>query len=299
MAAALSPAAVVNPAGDLVAYHSWERGRPILRLHDLERGVDTVMEEGAYSLAWRRDGALAYFIGVTPRVPDAAKDRGHVIVRDEPGGSPIRWTKEPAPYVVAAWARDNLLAYRRRGTTTDVLVFDGPGRMRVLAERSYVVAVSPSGHRVFLSTLVSGVPRVFVVKVDTGRTVASLSLRQRDPISHRPLNYVSYSGSWQRDSVVAAVSNGLAVFEAGDDDIALNQLIGLDPDTFPTGVSEPAMDSSADSIVASAELITNPNAALNQIALIECVRASLTCEIGPSGLYAQPPRLMYDPSRPR
>lgn len=297
LAGALSPAVVLEPGGDALAYNSWGRGRPMLRVHNFETAEDAIVEEGAFSVASSNE-ALAYFVGSKARVRDVTTHRGDVVVASESGERRVSWNREPAPYVVIAWAAEDLLVYRRRGMTTDVLAFSGARQMRVLARDAYLVAVDPAGKSVFLSETAPGGVRVRIVDIASGTTTASLDVTQRDPISGRPLQYVSYSGSWQHDLVAAAVSNGLAVFRVTDDTITLDQLIGLDPDTFPTGVTEPLLTSSGDSIVASGEYIANPNAALNRMALVECDRVDLRCEVGPSGPYAQPPRLVYNPSRP-
>ncbi len=295
LAGALSPAVVVEPGGDSLVYNSWRGDYPVLRVHDLETASDSAVAEGAFSAALT-DDALAYFVGLRRSVDDVATHRGHVVVSSESGERGGRWSQQASPYVVVAWAGDHLLVYRRRATTTGVLAFAGPGDMRVLATNAYIVAVSPEGDRVFLSE--ANTAKVRVVDVATGRTRASLDVTERDPISGRPLQYVSYSGSWKGEFVAAAVSNGLAVFRVADDSVALDQLIGLDPDTFPVGVSEPLFTSDGGSLVASGEYIANPNAAVNRMALVECDRDGLRCEVGPLGPYAQPPRLAHNPSRP-
>lgn len=293
LAGSLSPAVVIGRGGDSLAYNSWRGDHPVLRIHDLNTASDAVVAEGAFSAALT-DEALAYFVGLRPSVDDVATHRGHVVVASKSGERGVRWSRQAAPYVVVAWAGEHLLVYRRRAATTDVLAFAGPRDMRVLASDAYIVAVSPEGDRVFLSE--ANAAKVRVVDVATGRTRASLDVTQPDAISGRPLQYVSYSGSWQGELVAAAVSNGLAVFRVADDSVVLEQLIGLDPDTFPAGVSEPLLTSDGGSIVASGEYIANPNAAVNRVALVECDRSDLRCEVGPSGPYAQPPRLAYNPS---
>lgn len=297
---ALSPAAVLDPATDTrLAYNSWRRGAPVIRLHDLATGEDRVVEEGAFSLAWGRDRGLAYFKGTNRRVRDPDTYRGHVLVRSSPGARPTRWTREPARYVVAAWAQDSLLVYRYRQGYTDVLVLDGPGQVRLLAASATLVALSPDGSSAFVADRPDPRPSVRVVALGDREDVARLPLSGLyEPTTRRPLSYVAYSGSWTDELVVASVSGGIGVFRVDGEDIRVEQLLRLDPDVFPVGVTEPRGDESGRYIVASVEIVPAPQAAVNQTALIECDRLRLACELGRPAPYVQPPRFLYNPSRP-
>ncbi len=301
LAASLSPAAVLDPRrGRFLAYNAWERGGPVLHIFDSIKNKDVAVAPGAYSLAWRQDGALAYFAGLQPRVRDLSTHGGHILVRSSRRAEPTRWTGKAGPYVVAAWAGKSLIVYRRAGESTDVVVFDRPRRPRVLARKASLVALSPDGQRAFLSQNNGRVPVASIVDISSGRLVDELALRAvRDPVTHAQVSYVAYSGSWERDLVVAAVSNGLAAFRVDRDKIVLDQLIGLHPDVFPTGATEPRLMASDGSIIASVEQIDAPNAALNRMALIECDRIRLICKVGAGSSYSRPPRIVYDPSRPQ
>ena len=102
--ATLSPAAVPDRTGRRLVYSAFHRKRPVVRLHDVDTNEDSIVDEGAFSVAWRSDGALAYFKGLEPAVRNPRRYLGHVVVRASPSARPRRWTPAPARYVVAAWA---------------------------------------------------------------------------------------------------------------------------------------------------------------------------------------------------
>ncbi len=51
-----------------------------------------------------------------------------------------------------------------------------------------------------------------------------------------PVNYVADSGAWSGDTVVAPATSGVAIFRVGEREIALAELLGVDPEAFPTRV---------------------------------------------------------------
>lgn len=110
--ATLSPVAGPHPANNrLLAYNSFLEERPVLRVHDAARDKDSVVDEGTYSLAWRRDGALAYFKGLEPRVEDPAQYLGHVVVRASVESEPVRWMAKLGRYAGSAWAGERLIVH--------------------------------------------------------------------------------------------------------------------------------------------------------------------------------------------
>jgi hypothetical protein len=299
-AGTLSPAAVLDPSSTkMLAYNSWRNARPVVRVRDLDSGDESLVDQGAFSIAWSEDGALAYFKGLRRRVRNPETYRGDVVVRAPGAKRPVRWTKKPGRYVVAAWARGRLVVHRRRGLFTDVVVFSGPRRSRIVAKGAALVALSPDGSRAFVADRADPAPVVRVIELRGGSEVARLSLaNERDPTTDRPPSYVAYSGSWTRDVVVAAVGGGIGVFRIEERSIELDQLLGLNPDFFPVGVDEPQGDASGRYVVASVELAPAPGAAVGRRALIECDLVLLACELGSEAPYVQPPRLVYNPSRP-
>jgi hypothetical protein len=290
--ATLSPAAVPSPDGRLLAYNAWRGRRPLVRVHELASRKDDVLDEGAMSLAWRADGALAYFKALAPDVRDPKRYRGHVVVRagarrDAP---PVRWTRTPGRYLVAAWAGRRLLAYRIGSSWPDLLVADAPGRIRVLAKAGALVAVSPDGGSVFVSTYGASPPVVRVLDVATGRELARRVVT--------PLRWVTESGSWAGNLVVAPANAGVAVFRVGARSIALEQALRFDAAGFTVGPFEPRVDSLGRRIVGWAELASRPRQAVPQAAVLDCDRAERRCAQTAPISSAIGVRLVYDPSRP-
>jgi hypothetical protein len=290
--ALLSPAAVPSPDGRLLAYNAWRGRRPLVRVHEFESGKDDVLDEGAMSLAWRADGALAYFKALAPDVRDPRRYRGHVVVRARarPDAAPVRWTRTPGRYLVAAWAGRRLLVYRIGSSWPDLLVADGPGRTRVLAKAGALVAVSPDGRRVFVSAYGASPPVVRVLDVATGREVARRVVTA--------LRWVTESGSWAGSLVAAPANAGVAVFRVGARSIALEQALRFDSAGFAVGPFEPRVESAGRRIVGWAELASRPRQAVPQAAVLDCDRAERRCTQAAPVSTAVGVRLVYDPSRP-
>ncbi len=262
-----SPVGVPSPGWDGVVYSAWveyvdidpaksnseqgiEQGqavaRPQLRMIDLHTDKDHIFEEGAFSFAWRDDGAVAYFKGVRA---DYLVDRpypGTVMVRKELDGRPVPWTVTPGAYIVLGWARDALLVYVDRfGEGVDLVVFDGPGRRRVLAQDSELVAVSPDGTRVIVAS--SGSPSVVrVIDVASGATQAELDLaKASNPRTGKPLESLSYGGSWVLDRVAASSGGGIALLRVAANKISVFDKISFDREAFPMPVHEPQLSADA------------------------------------------------------
>ena len=129
----LTPVAVPSPDRRYLAYNVWRELRhddpdlswsdqgikpgdplatPSVRLYDSATQSDELLEEGAFSLAWRGDGALAYFKGAERDYRAGMPYAGHVVVRASVQAPPEVWSAERARYVVAAWAGRSLVAYR-------------------------------------------------------------------------------------------------------------------------------------------------------------------------------------------
>jgi hypothetical protein len=254
----LTPAAVPSPDGRYVAYNAWRERRrddpqlswedqgielgdplatPSLRLYDSATGADSLLEAGAFSFAWRADGAVAYFKGAERDYRAGVRYIGHIVVRSSLEAPAEVWTSEPGRYIVAAWAGSRLVAYREHeGEALDVVVLDGPGGLRVVAPDSGLVAVSPDGRRLFVEQgPAQGRPTVGVLEVEDGREVAALDLTTVDPA----VGAVSYAGDWAGDLVVAPSEGGLAIFRVAAGQIALEQALRLDLGNSESGAAEP------------------------------------------------------------
>src|SRR5207237_4440736 len=86
-------------------------GVPSLRIHD-DQGQDFLLARGAYSAAWRHDGAIAFVQGVDPVFRASAAYDGQVVVRRGVHGRDVTWMSARAHYVVYAWAGERLLFSR-------------------------------------------------------------------------------------------------------------------------------------------------------------------------------------------
>ena len=290
----LSAVAVRSPDGTLIAYSTWaelrtvDRGKsfsqqgiaegellgtPSLRIHD-DAGRDFLLARGAYSAAWREDGAIAFVKGVDPSFRAGRVYEGRVVVQSGLHGRETPWTDDAAHYVVYGWARDRLLFYRIGfGEKLELLVADGPGSIRPLADGS-AIAISPDGTRV--AVVSQDGTSVRVLNVASGRELSWIDVATATP----PLRWVAYSGSWIGDHVVAPASSGLAVFHVDTDSIELEQVLGLDRTTFPAGVQEPRfVDEDANEIAAVAD-IPPANAGDGTSVILQCDRITRTCERG-------------------
>jgi hypothetical protein len=290
----LSPVAVRSSDGKLVAYNTWQElrtvdseqsfsrqgiaegdalGTPSLRVHD-DAGRDTLLARGAYSAAWRQDGAIAFVKGVDANFRAGRTYTGQVVVRRGIHGPEVAWTTEPAHYVVYSWAGDQLLFYRvGLGEKTELLVADGPGKIRPLADGS-AIAVSPDATRI--AVLSEDATNVRVLNVATGSEQSWLDVTTATP----PLAWVAYSGSWVGDHIVAPASAGLAVFHAGSRSLELEQVLSLDRTQFPVGVQEPRfVDEAGNEIAASAD-IPPAKGGGGVSFLLQCDRISRSCQRG-------------------
>jgi len=290
----LSPVAAGSSDGTLVAYNTWNSlrsvdaeqsfsaqgisdgdplGVPSLRIHD-DRGKDFLLARGAYSAAWRHDGAIAFVQGVDPTFRAGRVYSGQVIVGRGVHGRNVAWTTDPAHYVVYAWAGDRLVFYRiGRGEKTELLVADGPGKIRPLADGT-AIAVSPDATRI--AVLGQDATDVRVVDVATGRELSWIDVTTATP----SLEWVAYSGSWVGDHIVAAASPGLAVFHVDSDSLTLEQALSLDRTRFPVGVQEPRFVDDAGNVISASADVPPDNGAGGVSFLLKCDRIARSCERG-------------------
>jgi hypothetical protein len=295
----LSPGASLAPERQaLLAYNAFRGGRPVVHLRDVATDEDRVLAAGAYSLAWRPDGAIAYFQRRDPTAR-SPKSPGHVVVERRPGAPATRWTAKPGRYVVAAWAGDRLLVYRIARSWPQLLVLDGRRRVRVLGPRTALIALSPDGTRAFVSRYGAATPLVRILDVARGAELARLTLAGDGKAGGVPgVEGIGESGAWARDLVVAPASSGLVVFRVGAREVAVEQVLELDPNLFPTSFAQPRLDATGRTITATAQLTQAPRAAVPLAAVLECDRVALRCRQGRSAPLPEGARLIYDPSRP-
>jgi hypothetical protein len=310
----LTPVAIPSPDGRYVAYNAWRElreddpalswedqgispgdplARPSIRLHDLDTGSDSVYASGAFSLAWRGDGAIAYFKGSGRDYRAGVRFVGDVFVRDSVNGPARRWTEKTDRYVVAGWAGPTLLVYRMRtGEALDVMAFDGPGKRRMLAADAGLAAISPDGTGVLVEHgPETGPPRLEVLAVSNGMKLASLDLTTVDP----SVGVVGYSGDWQGSYVAAPSATGVAVFRIAGGGIELTQTLHA---PAGQGVAEPRF--------VGASRVTGWASSESGGAFVDCDRLSGRCARavplpaapGTQGFPAWR-RPVYNPSRPQ
>lgn len=287
----LAPIAVPGPEGDAVAYNSWRGTRPVLRIRDVGTRKESVLDEGAHSVAWAADGMLAYFKAQKPDLGDPRRYLGHVVVRQSRIAGARPWTLQPGRYVVAAWAARRVLFYRLGTSFPDLLVLDRPQRQRVLARGSALVAVSPDGRHAFASRYGASPPLVRVFDVASGAEVARLR------VDANGVKHVVEAGSWAGDLVFAPTTTGVVVFRIADGAITIEQVLRAQPE-FPTGLSEPRAAVGGRTFVAWGALEAQPRQAVQQAAVVECDRTTLLCVRAAVGSAVAPPRPIHNPSRP-
>lgn len=317
----LSPVGVPSPTGADIAYNAWTYHRPVdpqasfsdqgisdgdplarpsIRVIDPKTGADTLLQDGAFSLAWRGDGAVAYFKGVDPDLRANQPYLGNVFVRNSFDSAPEAWTTRPDRYVVIAWAGDRLLVYRElEGESLELDVVDGPGQLRTLAVGARLVALSPDGTQVLLNS--EGTSVASLVDVATGKELASVDLSKfTDPATGGPLAYIGYGGSWQGDQVVAEAGSSLLLFKVADGKIEVERQIMPQGD-FPMGLHEPRFtDPAGTKVVAWAPSASGPESSdpgARVYAYVACGVATDTCAEGP----VQDTKTFYaitNPSRP-
>jgi hypothetical protein len=250
----LTPAAVPSADHRYLAYNAWKELRhddpalswadqgigrgdvlatPSIRVYDAASGTDQLLEAGAFSIAWRDDGALAYFKGGERDYRAGIAYKGDLFVRSSLRAEPVRWSSVRARYIVAGWAGETLVAYREReGEALDVLAFDGPGQVRLLAPNSALVAVSPDGREAFVEQgPAQGRPTVRTLEIATGKQLAQLDLTRIDPA----VGAIGYAGDWRGDRVVAPSASGLAFFRINGRTILLERTLRVKS----PGFSEP------------------------------------------------------------
>jgi hypothetical protein len=310
----LTPVAVPSPDGRYIAYNAWHEirkddpalswqdqgispgdplARPSIRLHDLQTGADEPYVDGAFSLAWRSDGAVAYFKGAERAYRAGVPYIGDIVVRSSARGPERRWTTSADRYIVAGWAGPTLLAYREHeGEALDVLALDGPGKVRVLAANAGLVAISPDGADALVEHgPETGPPRIQLLAVASGARVAMLDLTTVDPA----VGVVSYAGDWEGSLAVAPSASGVAVFRISGRTIELVRAVRA---AGGSGVAEPRF--------AGATRVRGWTSTSSGGAFVDCDRVTGRCARAvplpaARGVNGYPTwrRPVYNPSRPR
>jgi len=316
--------------GALVAYNAWTYlvppepekswsqlgvgpddpiGIPSIRVLDLATGKDTLLADGAYSVAWRADGALAYVQGAEREVRAAGPYLGRIVVRSSLDAPAEVWTPEPDRYIVYGWAGNVLLAYRmRQGEALDVLALTARGAGKTLGVDSEIVAIAPEGDRVLLQDREGGMYALRLVDPATGADLAILDLASAGAtLAGSPLLRISYGGSWVGNLVVSegvaptetGTATGIVVIEVGSDAVRLVQSLALPAQRFPMGAYDPRFtDASGSRFVAWATIPGAGGEANGQLYVyLDCRLEATRCVQGPpvTDRIFNP---VYNPSRP-
>lgn len=311
----LAPLGVPSPDGTMLAYNSWQDlaevdpeesysaqgiedgqplSRPSIRIVDLTTEEDTLLRDGAFSLAWRRDGMIAYFAGTVPEYRANESYTGQILVQESLTAAPAQWTVEPARYIVYAWGGDRLIAYQEHeGEHLDVLVIDGPGQVRVLAGGANIVSLSPDGNRILVSDEAG--PGLRLLDIATGDEVSRIDVGTA-ALPSSSVEWLGYGGSWEGDQIAAKSNVGVVLIQVTGDRISVELVLQLTPVPFPMGVHEPQLvGSGGDQVVMWAPLDVGNK---RTTAFLECDLEGETCKEGPRldrVAYSQ----AYNPSRPR
>jgi hypothetical protein len=332
----LAPKVVLAPDGRSIAYSTWKDlveldsqksfsdqgiqtgdalGLP--SIHILTDGIHRIPGErdleipGAYSFAWRDDGAIAYLQGRVPEYRANVVYEGDIMVAPALWDEPAVWSTYPAQYVVYGWAQDHLIAYEmQEGGYLKVLALDGVGQVRVLVDNATIMAVNPDGTQVMVSD--QDLPVVRVIDVSSGEEIQSLDLSGAltaaddapvppgGPGSSRTsgsLVTVGGTGSWQGDVVAVPGGPGILTFRVAPRSISLDSTVTLPLADFPFGVRE-ALQLAGGEVLAWGALPVMETGE-TPYAVVECIPATSQCTRSKT-IHARGTgiSMAYNPSRP-
>jgi len=220
-------------------------GTPSLRLLDLETGEDRLFEEGAHTIAWRKDGVIAYVKGVEAAYRLNEPYLGQVMVRSSLDAPAQAWTTEPAPYIVEGWAGGTLFVLRSLGEhegAVDQLAFEGPGKVREL--EFGVLAISPDGTRLFVAGDPEDALEYRIVRVADWETEAIY-----DPVPELE-GLSGIRATWVGDLVAVELEEGIGLLRVDEAGIRFDRVLRLDLNRFPYGAKDPILSADGTQVVA-------------------------------------------------
>ena len=210
---------VPSPDGRYVAYHAWRGRTPLLRVHDTENGRDRLLERGAQTIAWGRDGRIAYFRASRARYEGRGAYLGHIVVRRSLAEAAVAWTPRAGAYGAVAWAAGRLLVTVRpcyfpacrNDPDAGVYTLDDRGRLLPLRIAN-VAALSPDGrHAVGEFERFAGQdspsPLVRLVDVRTARALHTFDVERAlraAGIRGRAFVGSIQQADWRADEIVAS-----------------------------------------------------------------------------------------------
>lgn len=274
-------------------------GRPMLRLVDLDAGTDVEYVAGAESVAWARDGRIAYLQGDPPEYVLGADFQGRVMVRPTLTAPAVPWVSEPARYTVLAWAQHRLLfSQRMTAESGDLLVADGPEIVRRLATNASFLALSPDGSKVAIIEAAAEEPTIKIVDIATGVVEASLGSSEVEAAIDGPLQYLEGNGSWVEDRIALMTQDGAVVLRYAPRALTVETHVELPQPMRLWGPHEPRLTEDGSTLVAWAALPGTGGEAKGRLYMYAACQVSTgRCRSGPvSGeqtFYA-----VTNPSRP-
>ena len=176
------------------------------RLLDLATGRETSLGTRACWASWSRSGRLAYLRLASTATPD--RHIGTIVVRSADGTAAVDSSDEGI-YGRLRWAGDILLAERApigRNPYYDLVALEpGVRQARLLATNAEVIAVSPLGDRVVITTIPDPITygaweTIHLLRVSDGKEIASQVLSDG-----ATLEALATSGEWRGDTVVTKV----------------------------------------------------------------------------------------------
>ncbi|MHB8060324.1 MAG: TolB family protein [Gaiellaceae bacterium] len=219
-----NPLAIPSPDGRYVLYQtgiSRRSSTPMLYVHDTIRSREKLLARSAQSAAWSKDGRIAYFKATGERYEPDRAYAGQIVVQTLEG-EPTAWTRKAAEYQALAWARDELIVSvsgcQVQGCDKDapdwgIYALSRSGRLRFL-NLVTLSALSADGRYGLGGYGFRGSDQpplgTVIVRIDTGRVVARLSLtpelRKLVP-GGRAGVYIFYSASWRGSEIVGSVAS--------------------------------------------------------------------------------------------
>jgi hypothetical protein len=314
----LGAVAVPSRRGTEIAYNTWRwarqidwqqtlssqgiqtgdvLGTPTLHLLDERTGLDTALEPGTFSAAWRADGALAYVRATSSDYRANTPYLRDVVVRASTRGKPEVWSTSPDRYVVIGWAKRSLIvADQIPGGGVEVIAFSGAGSAHPLATNAEPLAISPDGSTVLTaeSQADTSTPALRLVAVSDAHEVARIPLAKIvDPVTDSPITWVTGPAHWLGDRIVASASSGLVVIHATPSSASVEQVLHVDSATRPNGMLyEPRFGGDdTRTIVAWSDVAFG-----SLTAQLVCDRFALTCREGTRMPSTDAPRPVYDQS---
>jgi hypothetical protein len=267
-----SPVAIPTPDGSGLLFSTWKYyggpptpgtepttgvrvAHPAIWLLNLETGVQSLVADGAVSLALSMSGQVAYVKGDRPDYFANEPFAGTIEMRSVEDRSMIQvLVPEVDNYRVVAWAGDSLLYYKLRdGGSLDLYRVREGEAPRLLAEETGVVAVSPDETKVLVQHLGTPDGNVDLLDVATGQALAYVK-DLRDS-SGAPVGALLLQGDWRGDTIAAAASafSGLVfILVSPEDSLSVSRTLDLGRHRLPWGMESPRFSSDGSTVTAFA-----------------------------------------------